>query len=156
MPKKKYVVQLTDDERDFLTQLIARKGVAARKRTRAQILLKADAGEQGSGWIDQRVAEAFDVSSRTVENVRRRLVEEGLDGAISRKPQCRPSRQRLLDGEKEARLVAICCSQVPAGHARWTLKMLADKLVRLEIVESISRETVRKVLKKSLLSRMSG
>ena len=149
MPKKRYVVQLTDDERDFLTQLIARKGVAARKRTRAQILLKADAGEHGPGWIDQRFAEAFDVSSRTVENVRRRLVEEGLDAAISRKPQCRPSRQKLLDGEKEARLVAICCSQVPAGHTRWTLRMLADELVRLEIVEDISRETVRKVLKKT-------
>jgi len=149
MPKKRYVVQLTDEERDFLGQVIARKGVAARKRIRAQILLKADAGPQGPGWIDQRIADAFDVSSRTVETVRRRLVEEGLEAAIDRKPQCRPSRQRLLDGEKEAKLVAICCSKVPAGHTRWTLTMLADELVRLEIVEGISRETVRKVLKKT-------
>ena len=149
MPSKRYVVQLTDQERDFLGQVIARKGVAARKRTRARILLKADAGPQGPAWIDRRIADAFDVSSRTVENVRRRLVEEGLEAAIDRKPQCRPSRQRLLDGEKEAKLVAICCSKVPPGHARWTLTMLADELVRLEIVEGISRETVRKVLKKT-------
>jgi len=149
MPEKRYIVQLTDEERSFLTHLIAKKGVAARRRTRAQILLKADAGPQGAGWTDQRIAEAFDVTSRTVENVRRRLVEEGLDGAINRKPQCRPSRQRLLDGEKEAKLVAICCSRVPAGHTRWTLKMLADELVRLEMVEAISSETVRKVLKKT-------
>ncbi len=149
MPTKRYVVQLTDDERNFLIQLIGSKGVAAQKRTRAQILLKADAGAQGPGWIDRRVAEAFDVTSRTVENVRRRLVEEGIEATVSRKPQCRPSRQRLLDGEKEAKLVAICCSQVPAGRTRWTLTMLADELVRLEIVEDISHETVRKVLKKT-------
>jgi transposase len=149
MPEKRYVVQLTDEERSFLTQLIAKKGVAARRRTRAQILLKADVGPQGPGWTDQRTAEAFDVTSGTVENVRRRLVEEGLDMAVNRKPQCRPSRQRLLDGEKEAKLVAMCCSKVPPGHTRWTLKMLANELVRLEIVEGISSETVRKVLKKT-------
>ena len=149
MAKKKYVVELTEEERASLRQLVVKKGVAARKRVRAQILLKADVGPGGGGWNDQRIAEAFDVTSRTVENVRRRLVEEGLKAAISRKPQCRPSRQRVLDGEKEARLVAVCCSKVPAGHARWTLQMLADELVRLEIVDDISRETVRKALKKA-------
>ena len=149
MPEKRYIVQLTDEERTFLSELIAKKGVAARKRTRARVLLKADAGPQGPAWTDRRIADAFDVTSRTVENVRRRLVEEGLEAAVNRKPQCRPSRQRLLDGEKEAKLVAICCSKRPAGHTRWTLTMLADELVRLEIVDSISRETVRKVLKKT-------
>ena len=96
---------------------------------------KADAGPEGPGWIDQRIAEAFDVTSRTVENVRRQLVEEGLQPTITRKPQCRPSRQRLLDGEKEARLVALCCGKVPAGRGRWTLRMLADELVELKIVD---------------------
>jgi len=104
MPKKRYVAQLTDDERDFLTQLISSKGVAAQKRTRAQVLLKADAGPQGPGWIDQRIAEAFDVTSRTVENVRRRLVEEGLEAAISRKPKytVRTRRRRRPRNVKEA------------------------------------------------------
>ena len=146
---KRYVIELTDEERSQLTQVIVKKGVAADKRVRAQILLKADAGVQGPAWIDQRIAEAYDVTSRTVQNVRRRCVEEGLQAAIHRKPQCRPSRQRLLDGEKEARLVAVCCSKVPEGSARWTLRMLADELVRLDIVDSISRETVRKTLKKT-------
>jgi transposase len=146
---KRYVIELTDEERSQLTQIVVKKGVAAAKRIRAQILLKADAGRQGPAWIDQRIAEAFDVTSRTVQNVRRRCVEEGLQAAIQRKPQCRPSRQRLLDGEKEARLVAVCCSKVPEGSARWTLRMLADELVRLDIVESISHETVRKTLKKT-------
>ena len=146
---KRYVIELTDEERSQLTQVIVKKGVAADKRVRAQILLKADAGVQGPAWIDQRIAEAYDVTSRTVQNIRRRCVEEGLQAAIHRKPQCRPSRQRLLDGEKEARLVAVCCSKVPEGSARWTLRMLADELVRLDIVDSISRETVRKTLKKT-------
>lgn len=149
MPGKRYIVELTEEERTFLKQLLTKKRVAARKRLRARILLKADVGPEGPGWTDQRIAEAFDVTSRTVENVRRRLVEEGLEAAVNRKRQCRPSRQRLLDGEKEAKLVAICCSKVPAGRTRWTLKMLSDELVRLEIVDSISRECVRQVLKKT-------
>ena len=146
---KRYVVELTQEERDQLKQLLARKGVAARKRLRAQILLKVDASREGPGWTDERIAEAFNVNRRTVENVRKRCVEEGLDAAVNRKRQCRPSRQRLLDGQKEAKLVAICCSKVPAGRTRWTLQMLADDLVRQEIVESISRETVRTTLKKT-------
>lgn len=113
------------------------------------MLLKADASEDGPGWIDTRIAEAFDVTVTTVENVRQRCVLDGLDAAIERKKQCRPSRQRVLDGEKEARLVALCCSKVPAGHGRWTLRMLADELVELKIVDTISYETVRTVLKKT-------
>ena len=114
-----------------------------------QILLKADASDNGPGWIDTRIAEAIDVTVVTVENVRKRYVVEGLDAAIERKKQCRPSRQRVLDGEKEARLVALCCSKVPAGRGRWTIRMLADQLVELQIDDTISHETVRSVLKKT-------
>jgi transposase len=146
---KRYIVRLTDEERNQLRELLARKRLAAQKRRRAQILLKADASEEGPAWIDTRIAEAFDVSVVTVENVRKRYVLEGLDAAVQRKKQCRPSRQRVLDGEKEARLVALCCSKVPAGRGRWTLRMLADELVRLEIVDSVSHETVRQTLKKT-------
>ena len=146
---KRYVVRLTDEERIQLKQLLAKKRLAAQKRKRAQILLKVDASKDGPGWIDTRIAEAFDVSVAAIENIRKRCVLEGLDAAIERKKQCRPSRQRILDGEKEARLVALCCSKVPAGRGRWTLRMLADELVELNIVESISHETVRSVLKKT-------
>ena len=146
---KRYIVRLTDEERNQLTGLLARKRLAAQKRKRAQMLLKADASEEGPGWVDTRIAEAFDVSVVTVENVRKRYVLEGLDAAIQRKKQCRPSRQRVLDGEKEARLVALCCGKVPAGRGRWTLRMLAEELVELEIVDSICHETVRQTLKKT-------
>ncbi len=149
---KQYVVRLTDEERDQLRQLLAGKRLAAQKRRRVQILLKADAGPAGPAWVDTRIAEAFDVSVVTVENVRKRCVLEGLDRSIQRKKQCRPSRQVVLDGEKEARLVALCCSEVPAGRGRWTLRLLADKLVELKIVDSISHETVRQTLKKTSCS----
>ena len=146
---KRYIVRLTDEERDQLRQLLAQKRLAAQKRTRAQILLKADAGPAGPAWVDTRIAEAFDVRVATVEKVRKRCVLEGLNRAIQRKKQCRPSRQVVLDGEKEARLVALCCSEVPAGRGRWTLRMLADKLMELKIVDNISHETVRQTLKKT-------
>ena len=146
---KRYVVRLTDEERTQLKQLLAKKRLAAQKRKRAQILLKADASKDGPDWVDTRIAEAFDVSVAAVENIRKRCVLEGLQAAIERKKQCRPSRRRVLDGEKEARLVALCCSKVPAGRGRWTLRMLADQLVELNIVDTISHETVRGVLKKT-------
>ena len=146
---KRYLVRRADDERTQLKTLLAKKRLAAQKRKRAQILLKADTSENGPGWIDTRVAEAFDVAVATVENVRKRCVLEGFDAAIERKKQCRLSRQRVLDGQKEARLVALCCSKVPAGRGRWTLRMLADELVELKIVDTISYETVRTVLKKT-------
>jgi transposase len=146
---KRYIVRLTDQERNQLTDLLAKERLAAQKRRRAQMLLKADASEHGPAWVDTRIAEAFDVSVVSVENVRKRYVLEGLDAAIQRKKQCRPSRQRVLDGEKEARLVALCCGKVPAGRGRWTLRMLADELVELQIVDGISHETVRQVLKKT-------
>lgn len=153
---KRYVVRLTGEERAQLKQLLAKKRLAAQKRKRAQILLKADTSQDGPGWVDTRIAEAFDVTVASVENVRKRCVLEGLDAAIQRKKQCRPSRRRVLDGEKEARLVALCCSKVPAGRGRWTLRMLADELVELNIVDTISHETVRGVLKKTNCSLGDG
>ena len=146
---KKYIVRLTEEERAGLDRLVSTGRVAARKRTHAQVLLKADAGEHGSAWTDEQIVEAFAVGSRTVQSIRQRFVEEGLDAAIERKKQCRPSRQRVLDGEKEAKLVAICCRKAPEGRTRWTLRLLGDELVRLEIVERISRETIRQTLKKT-------
>jgi transposase len=118
--------------------------------------LKADASVEGPAWIDSRIAEAFDVSVVTVEKIRKSYVLEGLEAAIERKKQCRPSRPPVLDGQKEARLVALCCGTVPAGHGRWTLSLLADKLVELQIVERISRETVRQALKKTSCSLGGG
>ncbi len=148
---KRYVVKLDQEERQGLSALVKQenKKVAAKKRTHAHILLLADAGEHGPGWTDEAVAEACRVTVRTVENVRKRLVLEGLESALNRKPQIRPSRQKILDGEKEARVVKLCCEQAPQGHARWTLKLLTERLVELEIVESISEETVRRCLKKT-------
>ena len=149
---KRYVVRLNDEERKRLTDLLGKKVLACKKRMRVQVLLKVDASVDGPAWIDSRVAEAFDVSVVTVEKIRKSYVLEGLEAAIERKKQCRPSRQPVLDGPKEARLVALCCGTVPAGHGRWTLSLLADKLVELKIVEKISKETVRQSLKKTSCS----
>ena len=147
---KKYIIRLSEEERVRLVALVSKGRAAARTRLHAQVLLKADVSAAGAGWTDRQMVEALGVSERTVEAIRQRCVEEGLDAALERKPQCRPSRQPLLDGDKEARLVALCCGQVPTGQARWTLRLLADELVRLEIVESISHETVRQALKKTI------
>jgi hypothetical protein len=146
---KRYIVRLSDEERKQLSELLGRKTLAAKKRMRAHVLLKADASTDGPAWIDSRIAEAFDVSVVTVEKIRKGYVLDGFQAAIERKKQCRPSRQPVLDGAKEARLVALCCGTVPAGHGRWTLSLLADKLVELKIVESVARETVRQALKKT-------
>jgi transposase len=146
---KRYIVRLSDEERIQLTGFLGKKVLAAQKRKRAEVLLKADASKGGPAWVDSRIAEAFDVSVVTVENLRKSYVLEGLEATIERKKQCRPSRQPVLDGQKEARLVALCCGTVPAGHGRWTLRLLADKLVELQIVESVSHETVRQALKKT-------
>ncbi len=146
--KVKYVVRLTADERIELEKLLKVGRTAAYKRRHAQVLLKVDEGELGPAWTDERTAEAIGVNVRTVRNVRQRFVEGGLMAAVERKRQVRPSRQVVLDGEKEARLIAIACGKPPAGHARWTLRLLADRLIELRIVDSISPETVRQPLKK--------
>jgi transposase len=146
---KRYKVTLTDEERQELQALIASGKAAARKLTHARILLKADASPGGPAWIDRRIAEALEVGVATVERVRQRFVEEGPEAASGRKPQRRPRRQPKLDGRAEARLIALACSAPPEGRKQWTLQLLADRLVELEIVDAISDEAVRRVLKKT-------
>jgi transposase len=146
---KRYVIRLSEVERNRLTAVVSKGKAAASKRLHAQVLLKADVSAAGPGWTDRRIIEALGVGERTVQAIRQRCVEEGLDAALERKKQCRPSRQRVLDGAQEAQLVALCCGKVPAGQARWTLRLLAGELVRLEIVDSVSHETVRQALKKT-------
>jgi transposase len=150
---KKYKVTLTTEERNSLQDLIAAGKASAQKLAHARILLKADAAPGGPAWIDARIAEAVEVNVTTVERVRERFVEQGVEAALARKKQDRPSRERKLDGQAEARLVALACSEPPLGRARWTLRLLADKLVELEVVDTVSTETVRQVLKKTNSSR---
>jgi transposase len=145
---KKYKITLTAEERKSLQELISAGKAASKKLLHARILLKADASATGPAWIDARIAEAFEVSTRTVERLRERFVEQGLEGALGRKPQDRPSREPVLDGKAEARLIALACSTPPQGRIRWTLRLLADRLVELEVVDTISTETVRRTLKK--------
>lgn len=153
MPQKKYLVTLTEEERQWLTSLVKAGKRSALSITRARILLKADQAKGGPAWDDARIAEALDCGLRTVERVRRRFVERGPEQALGRKVQDRPSRERKLDGAAEARLIAVACSSPPRGRNRWTLKLLADRLVELEVVESVSDETVRRALKKTSCGR---
>jgi hypothetical protein len=149
MPTKRYVVTLSTDERGHLDALTKVGKRSARTITRARILLLTDQGDGGPGWDDGRVAEALGCGHRTVELVRERFVTDGIDAALTHKPQDAPSRGRVLDGAAEARLIALACSATPDGRKAWTLRMLADKLVELEVVEAISHETVRRTLKKT-------
>jgi transposase len=147
----KYVVRLTPEERQTLQAMVDKGHGAADKLLRARVFLKADVSEAGPGWTDEAIADAFEVGASTVHRLRQRLVEEGLDAALLRKPQStRPPAK--LDGAQEARLIAIACSEPPTGRARWTLQLLADKLVELKVVDSISDETVRQRLKKTTSS----
>jgi hypothetical protein len=153
MPQKKYLVTLSDVERNRLDGLISSGKRPARTLTRAHILLKADLADGGPAWDDARIADAFRCGRRTVERVRQRFVESGLDAALTHKLQDRPSRTPVLDGAAEARLIAIACSEPPDGRAAWTLGLLADRLVELQVVGSVSRDTVRRALKKTRSSR---
>lgn len=146
---KKYVVRLTEEERSTLTALVKKNGVAIRKQTHAQVLLKIDEGEDGPRWTDLEAAAAYNVHFNTVRVIRQRLVEEGMQAALERKKQARPSRQRKLEESGERELLAIAQGAAPDGRARWTLQLLADRLVQLEVVESICLETVRRSLKKN-------
>src|SRR5436190_4574405 len=150
---KKYKVTLTAEGRQQLQGLIASGKAAAKKLTHARILLKADAAEGGPGWDDQRIADAVEVSTDTIARVRQRFVEHGLEAALTRKQQDRPSRERKLDGRAEARLIALACSAPPQGRKEWTMRLLADKLVELGIVSTVSDEAVRRALKKTSSSR---
>ena len=152
----KYVVRLSAEERTQLEQMLSKGKIGAQRRQHAQVLLKVDEGELGPAWTNERAAEAVGVSAITVGNVRRRLVEGGLEAAVQRKKQRRPSRAILLDGEKEARLIAVACGKPPTGNARWTLRLLADKLVELKLLESVSLETVRQTLKKTNCNRTAA
>jgi hypothetical protein len=145
---KKYRVELTAEQRSALEGLIRSGNAPARTQTHARILLKADCGENGPAWTDQAIGVACEVSRPTVERVRRAFVTKGLEVALQRKRPNRPSR-RKLDGVQEAHLIAITCSSPPEGQERWTLALLADKLVELKVVDKIARETVRTTLKKT-------
>jgi len=136
------------EEREWLRRLVSVGKAAARKLTRARILLQADQSDAGPGWTDERIAEGLGVTVRTIEHVRQQLVEEGLEAALERR---RPRREyeRRLDGAQEAKLVAVCCSKPPDGRKRWTLRLLADRLVELKVVDGVSYETVRRTLQKT-------
>lgn len=152
--RQRFVVRLSKEERQALKEL-AGKGLAQAYRIKhANILLKADAG--GPAWKDERIAEAFGCHIGTVRNVRKRLVEGGLEAALARKPQARPSRARILDGRGEARLITLACSTPPEGRGHWTLELLAKRLVQLKVVEDISYETVRRTLKKRTQAAPAG
>ena len=147
MPKKLYVVRLSATERSNLTALVKTGKAAAYRRTHAQVLLKTDRGEHGPAWTDDEIAEAVEVHRNTVANIRKRFIEDGLEAALNRKKL--PPRLRKLDGAQEARLLAVACGSPPKGRARWTLRLLASRLVELEITDTISYETVRQTLKKT-------
>ena len=146
--KKKYPVVLTGPQRQQLQELIAAGAAPARRLTHARVLLKADQGDGGPGWVDAAIAEAVEVSQPTVSRIRKQYVEQGLEAALNRRPP-RREYERKLDGAQEARLVAVACGAPPAGRKRWSLRLLADKLVELEIADEVSYQTVRRILKKT-------
>ena len=144
---KKYIVRLTNEERETLRIVVKKLKGSSQKVRRAQALLKADA--DGPNWTDTRIAEAFDCRTKTVENIRQRLVRDGFEIALNGKKRESPPRAKALDGEQEAKVIAMRLGSPPKGFANWTLRLLAKQLVQLEIVDSISPETVRKTLKKT-------
>lgn len=146
---KKYVVRLATEERAQLQRLVSVGKAAARKILHARILLAADQGPEGPGWSDEQIAQGLTAHPRTVANVRQRLVEQGLDVALNRKKRLTPPVPPKLDGKVEARLIALRCGLPPEGRMRWTLQLLADKIVELKVVDSLSYETVRRALKKT-------
>jgi transposase len=149
--QKRYIVTLTPEERRLLQEMLSKGRAAARKLAHARILLKADAGSGGPGWNDDQIAQGLEVGRATVERVRKAFVEESLEAALERR---KPRRRydRVLDGDGEAHLVALACQKPPEGRSRWTLRLLADQMVRLEYVEALSKDTVSRVLKKTSLS----
>ncbi len=148
---QKYFVKLTSEERSYLEKLVSAGNAPARKLRRARILLKSDCSEGGPHWTYEAICEAFDVNSLTVTNVRKAFAEGGLEKALNRKKPDREYEHRL-DGNAEAHLIALACSDAPEGYERWTLRLLQERFVKLEIVESVSHETIRTTLKKTNLS----
>ena len=144
---KKYIVRLSEEERSLLRYIVKKLKGTSQKVRRANILLKADT--DGPNWSDAKIAEALSCRTRTVENVRRRLVTEGLDAVLSRKKRETPPTPKILDGKQEAEIIALRLGKPPAGFANWTLRLLAERVVELEIADSISHETIRSTLKKT-------
>jgi hypothetical protein len=145
---KKYVVRLSAKERERLEDLRSKGTIPARRLLKVQILLKADVSEAGDGWSDSKIMKAFDTTDTMVYTVRKKLVEEGLDAVLSRKRRETPPVARIFDGEREAELIALACSEPPPGFARWTLRLLEEKVVELQIVDRASDSTIGRVLKK--------
>jgi hypothetical protein len=145
---KKYVVRLSAEEREQLQGLIRKGKSPAKRLLKARILLKADVSEAGEGWSDSRIIEALETSTSMVYRVRKQLVEEGFEAVLNRKPRATPAVAPIFDGEKEAKLIALACSKPPKGRARWSLRLLEDKVVELAIVERASDSTIGRVLKK--------
>jgi transposase len=153
---KRYVVRLSAEERAQLEALISKGKSPAQRLLKARILLKADVSDAGEGWSDSAIIEALSTSPSMVYRVRKQLVEEGLDAALKRKPRARPAVAPIFDGEKEARLITLACSAPPKGYARWSLRLLENKVVELGIVERASDSTIGRVLKKTRLSPTAG
>ena len=147
MPQKKYIVRLTAQEREVCRQTVRKLSGSSEKVRRAQVLLKADA--DGPAWTDQQIADAFSCRTKTVENIRQRCVVEGFEQALERKRRESPPVPKLLDGEQEAQIIALRLGSPPKGYANWSLRLLARRVVELAIVESISHETIRRMLKKT-------
>jgi hypothetical protein len=145
--EKRYIVRLSAEERRVLKEVVKKLKGTSEKVRRAQVLLKADA--DGPNWTDKRIAEAFSCRTKTVENIRRRLVTKGFDAALNRKQRKTPPRQKVLDGEQEAKVIALRLGKPPEGFTNWSLRLLADQVVELGIVDSVSHETLRKTLKKT-------
>ncbi len=146
--QKKYIVRLSDEERDILREVVKKLKGTGQKVRRAQVLLKADAN--GPGWTDVRIADAFSCRTQTVEKLRQRLVECGFDEALDGKKRAAPPTAKLLDGEQEAKIIATRLGSPPKGYANWTLRLLARKVVELGIADTVSYETVRRTLKKTV------
>ena len=149
---KKYVVRLNGEEREQLEMLIRKGKGPAQRLLKARILLKADVSEGGDGWSDSRIIEALETGASMVYRVRKQLVEEGLEAVLSRKQRTMPAIARIFDGEKEAKLIALACSEPPKGRARWSLRLLENKVVELHIVDRASDSTIGRALKKTFLS----
>lgn len=154
MSRKMYVVELSSEEREHLEALISKGKSSAKAILKARILLKSDQGPLGPNWTDDRIVEALDTNLSMVTRVRRQLVEEGLTAVLARKKRVQPPITPIFDGEAQARLIALACSEPPEGHARWSIRLLADKVVELEIVEAAHFNTVGRALKKTRSNRI--
>src|SRR6202163_3455330 len=151
---KKYVVKLSEDERNQLNEMIRKGKRSAQLLTKARILLKADVSEAGEGWSDSRIAAAVDTSIANIQRTRQQLVEEGFEAVLTRKYNANSARPRIFDGVAEAKLIALACGPAPEGHAKWSLRLLEDRVVELHIVERASDNTIGRPLKKIFSSRI--